>query len=87
MHGLGPSTQGAAEGGVHAAAEETHAKSLLICFKFVLFKTLTHQTSGGLPVSESCECMAASADDAAPLRVLTTPPFRGCEVVGACYMI
>lgn len=79
--------QGAAEGGVHAAAEEIHTKTLFFYRKYVLFKTLTHQTSGGLPVSESCECMAASADDAAPLRVLTTPPFRGCEVVGACYMI
>lgn len=73
MHGLGLSTLGAAEGGVHAVAEEINAKTLHFHFKYVLLKTLTHQTFGGVPQSEGCECTAASADDAAPLCLPTSP--------------
>lgn len=62
------------------------AKALNFHFRQVLLNTLTQQTFGGEPACESCECRAASADDAAPL-CLTTPPFTGCEVVDACYMI
>lgn len=86
MNEAGLYVQGTAEGGVHAAAEEIHAKALHFHFKYVLLNTLTHRTSGGEPVREGCECTAASADDAAPL-CLTTPPFTGWEVVDACYMI
>lgn len=48
-------------------------KSTEFPFQIGLLNTLTHQTFGGEPVCESCECRAASADDAAPL-CLTTPP-------------
>ncbi len=86
MNEVGLSMQGTAEGRIYAAAEEIHAEAQHFHFKWVLLNTLTHRTFGGVPVCESCECTAASADDAAPLS-LTTPPFTGCEVVDACYMI
>lgn len=86
MRDLVLSMQEAAEGGVCAAAEEIFKNRPHFHFKYVLLKTLTHRTFGGVSVCESRECTAASADDAAPL-CLTTPPFIGCEVVGACYMI
>lgn len=86
MNEAGLPMQGSAEGRLYAVAEEIHAKAQHFHFKYILLNTLTHQTFGGVPVGESSECTAASADDAVPL-CLTTPPFTGCEVVDACYMI
>lgn len=86
MNEVGLSIQGTAEGRIYAVAEEIHAKTQHFHFKQGLLNTLTHQTFGGVPVCESSKFTAASADDAVPL-CLTTPPFTGCEVVDACYMI